>query len=608
MDDERIRIQSMLTSLVPFQQEQVRAQVAAYQSTLVSQRIPNEKIEKAVFEYWKTMVSYLYSHSQGRGNLVAQAAPQRPSVVSQVSGNLRVFEKQQFGVKKTPPPPPHKPTHPLSVKSSDFGSRPSQAQLVDKSEGLLGRLTLNKVLPVGLQDWVNRVYAAAEQGVWSCTPKAGEYVTDAVRLLMHTGDLERQNWVVFPVPAQSDLRKYVAGSYAIQRESKKVVIDLDQQVEVADKPAKSRKLTKADSVIADGDYIPVSSAPGKAKGNKRAPALDKEELKKRNERAEKFKDHLIDSSLAPVSPEVVNVRYEFGNDEDEIFDKTEQYSVAGTCETMEKRYLRLTSAPDPSLVRPEPILRRWLTELESLWAHKKKEWKYIEDQMRAIRQDVTVQNLRGPFREQVYELNARWALESGDLGQFNQCQTQLKQLHAESESVSFDIKAEFLSYRLLYYFFQNLRVDEQIFLNKLVSQENLRNHPHIQFAMEIRNAAITNNFSKYFQLARIAQGRGGASNIRYRGKPASHLRYVIRAFDSRQRVFALMVLCRAFATQISLAWIGNLLGFDSEIECRQFVLDNGAVMKDETALDPKASYNRLTESPLLISSKLKLMG
>lgn len=615
MDDDRVRIQSMLTSLVPYQQEQVRTQVAAYQSTLAAQKLPKDKIAKAVFEYWKTMVSYLYNHSQGRATLVAQAAPKRTSGNAHVPASKPLVQQHATSVKKPPPPPPSKPAHPLSVSGSVLEKRVEvssssmkQPQLVDKSEGLLARLTQKVVLPVGLQDWVNRVYAGADQGVSSCKPKAGEYVTDTIRLLLHTGDLLKQNWVVFPVPTQSDLRKYVAGSYAIQRE-KKVVIDLDREIVKAEKPVKSRRIVQADQEMIEArDFIPVSDVAVKEK-NRRAPAVDKEELKKRNQRAQKFKEHLADSS-GIVSPErtdvSVNVQFEFGNDEEDIFEKTEQYSVTGTCQTMEKRYLRLTSAPDPGQVRPEPVLQRWLAELETLWAHKKKEWKYVEDQMRAIRQDLTVQNIRGPFREQVYELNARWALESGDLGQFNQCQTQLKQLHSESRTASVDLKAEFLSYRLLYYFFQNLRVDEQLFLNKLTSHSDLRRHPYIEFALEIRSSATTHNFSKYFQLARISQGK--SSEIKFRGAPASHVKYILHAFEARQRVFALMVLTRAFATHIALSWLSALLGFDSDNDCSSFILGNGGVMKNINSLDPKASNEEFSASPLLVSSKLKLMG
>ncbi|MES1913491.1 MAG: hypothetical protein MHM6MM_005687 [Cercozoa sp. M6MM] len=46
----------------------------------------------------------------------------------------------------------------------------------------------------------------------------------------------------------------------------------------------------------------------------------------------------------------------------------ENLRIRGTSRTLEKSYFRLTSAPDPDEVRPEPILRRALSRLLRLWA------------------------------------------------------------------------------------------------------------------------------------------------------------------------------------------------------------------------------------------------
>ncbi len=72
-------------------------------------------------------------------------------------------------------------------------------------------------------------------------------------------------------------------------------------------------------------------------------------------------------------------------------------STKGTCMTVEKSYFRLTQAPDPSEVRPEPVLMETLKMLESKWNGKKADYKYIDDQFRSLRQDLTVQRIQNDF-------------------------------------------------------------------------------------------------------------------------------------------------------------------------------------------------------------------
>ncbi|KAH9302764.1 hypothetical protein KI387_014347, partial [Taxus chinensis] len=91
-------------------------------------------------------------------------------------------------------------------------------------------------------------------------------------------------------------------------------------------------------------------------------------------------------------------------------------TVKGTCQEIEKRYLRLTSAPDPNTVRPEEVLQEALAMVQN----STKNYLYKCDQLKSIRQDLTVQRIRNEFTARVYETHARLALEAGDMSEFNQ--------------------------------------------------------------------------------------------------------------------------------------------------------------------------------------------
>ena len=121
--------------------------------------------------------------------------------------------------------------------------------------------------------------------------------------------------------------------------------------------------------------------------------------------------------------------------------------VIGRSTSLEKQYFRLTAAPNPETVRPLPILRQTLELLKNKWRDDNN-YAYICDQFKSLRQDLTVQHIKTDFTVHVYEIHARIALEKGDLGEYNQCQTQLRALYAQGLGGH---PNEFKAYRILYF-------------------------------------------------------------------------------------------------------------------------------------------------------------
>ncbi|ANZ78124.1 BA75_04404T0 [Komagataella pastoris] len=113
--------------------------------------------------------------------------------------------------------------------------------------------------------------------------------------------------------------------------------------------------------------------------------------------------------------------------------------LVGTNTSIEKDYYRLTSHPDPSMVRPLPILKKSLQHLyakyQSLERFKvlsKTQYSYFLNQLKSLRQDLTVQDIQNQFTVKVYEFNTQLAIQNEDFGELNQCLTQLAQLYSVS--------------------------------------------------------------------------------------------------------------------------------------------------------------------------------
>lgn len=198
--------------------------------------------------------------------------------------------------------------------------------------------------------------------------------------------------------------------------------------------------------------------------------------------------------------------------------------IVGTSEVLEKRYLRLTAPPIPSNVRPERILRQTLDLLKKKW-RKESNYSYVCDQFKSMRQDLTVQRIRNDFTVSVYEIHARIALEKGDIGEYNQCQTQLRSLYELGLKGN---HVEFKAYRILYFIHTANRTGLNDTLADLTAAE--KEEPPIKHALSVRSALALGNYHRFFQLYLDTPNMGA---------------YLMDMFVVRERLAALCNMCRA---------------------------------------------------------------
>ncbi|KAH6685952.1 SAC3/GANP domain-containing protein [Plectosphaerella plurivora] len=235
--------------------------------------------------------------------------------------------------------------------------------------------------------------------------------------------------------------------------------------------------------------------------------------------------------------------------------------VVGTCEVLEKRYLRLTSAPVPSQVRPERVLRQTVDLLKKKW-RKEGNYSYICDQLKSVRQDLTVQHIKNDFTVVVYELHARIALEKGDLGEYNQCQTQLRMLYGSGLKGN---PIEFKAYRILYFIHTANRTGLNDALADLTPAE--KEEGPIKHALSVRSALALNNYHRFFQLYLDTPNMGA---------------YLMDMFVLRERLAALCNICKAYKPDVKLRFITEELGFESDHDAAQFIVDfNGESLLEE---------------------------
>lgn len=295
-------------------------------------------------------------------------------------------------------------------------------------------------------------------------------------------------------------------------------------------------------------------------------------------------------------------------------DLTNRSRVVGKSTSLEKAYFRLTTFPKSDEVRPEKVLKKALAHIKSRFI-KTEDFGWANEQLKSVRQDLTVQGLRNKFVVEVYETHARILLEHGDLNEFHQCQTMIRTLtsrtgvlenelgsdeyggHAYGEQLQQTPEAtdEFHAYGALYNLIQNawselawsLALGNESAVSFLsaasidVDDPAFLHGSSFRHTLQVVKAVLHDDYHCFFRL--------------YENAP--HLSaYLMDFLVNRVRVRAYERIIAAYRPTVSVEHFRGTLVFDTLDETRRFLKDKGAVFingeqgKPPFWLDCKASF------------------
>ena len=238
--------------------------------------------------------------------------------------------------------------------------------------------------------------------------------------------------------------------------------------------------------------------------------------------------------------------------------------IQGTNQTVEKDYYRLTSAPQSASVRPLPVLQLALTRVKERWKATR-EYGWCCNQLKSIRQDLTVQHVRNTFACECYETHGRIALEQGDLSEFAQLMTPLSSLHSEGLT-PLAVRAEFVAYRVLLACHHKRHSDLSLLSFIATLPSTLSSHPYIQHALDVRQSLLLRSYLQFFHLYHTAPVMSS---------------YLMDALAGEMRMRGLRVLCSAFRGRCECEWVRRWVGFEAEDECVQWLVAMGVTVEEK---------------------------
>lgn len=306
--------------------------------------------------------------------------------------------------------------------------------------------------------------------------------------------------------------------------------------------------------------VPTGSLNDNKKKRSRNGDISKEEAARRRKRAERF-------GTPAQSRPVGNGR---GVDEEENFANLNAIStkshkfdknkrILGRCQNLEKPYLRLTSEPNPETVRPLSVLKKTYNMLMEKYEGQKASYHYLCDQFKSMRQDLRVQILENEFTIKVYQSHARIALENGDIGEFNQCQSRLITLF-ELPNIKHSCLEEFTSYRILYYILtEDHGAITSLRLKLMTENFSVFKHPLVQQAFQLARTQLVGDYHNFMRIHSSMEGLG---------------KKLVDFFIGKEKLKSLLTICRSY-NQVPLEFLQKEFQFQNVESTIDFLSHRG---------------------------------
>lgn len=417
-----------------------------------------------------------------------------------------------------------KKTNEISPFSRSSASETASSASLTSTTGVSSSTTnTNEQWPPSLNQFVNECYQRSNTLSESEKVQFNEQIQQILLKALDEGKLWENNWQLQKLPVFEGVKLPVE-------------LECNTRVDVEPIPSSTKMLPTKNK-----------------KSNKRTNDLlsDFKSDERKKQRMARFSDSLTPE---PVGKKALSI------------DRKGE-PIKGTCQDLEKNYLRLTSEPEPSRVRPQKVLEKSLEYVLNKYLKEGAPYSYLNNQFKSIRQDLTVQHIKNELTLKVYESHARIAIENNDLGEFNQCQSQLKYLYyihkqkqAGIDNEKFNENdLEFTFYRILYMLMMGnypeiFKIRYEIYFKKDFENYGKKNELKIfnciEKSFDLQNFQVLGDYHNFFKIYK--EFRSIDLNLGF---------HLIKNFlINKERIKALNIISKTYR-KISISFLIDELAF-----------------------------------------------